>query len=75
MKTQTRYMSVDLAHGAGYGNTLTWSRDEKFHSETQPVDIQLDLATDKFLFVELMTAPSHGTHNLETGIEPAKGIQ
>ena len=76
-KTQTRYMSVDLAHGAGYGNTLTWSRDEKFHPETQPVEIQFDLDTDKFyrMFVELMTAPTHGTHNLETGIEPAKGIQ
>jgi hypothetical protein len=67
-------MSVDLAYGAGYGNTLTWSRDEKFRPDTQPVEIQFDLDTDKFyrMFVGLMMGP---THSPETGIEPAKGIQ
>src|SRR5262249_5902668 len=28
-RRDTRYMSVDLDRGAGYGNTLTWASDEK----------------------------------------------
>src|SRR5579864_3464444 len=27
-KSQTRYMGVDLDHGATYGNTLTWAQDQ-----------------------------------------------
>jgi len=59
-QTQTRYMSVDLDHGAGYGNTLTWSADDKFHPNTQFVEIQSDLNTAEFyrMFVGLMTAPT-----------------
>lgn len=76
-KTQTRWMSVDLDRGAGYGNTLTWSPDEKFHPDAQPVEIQLDLDADKFyrMFVGLMTVPTPPPPRAETGIEPAKGIQ
>ena len=56
--SETRYMSVDVDHGAGYGNTLTWASDEKVHPTTQLVQIQLDLDPAKFyqMFVALMTA-------------------
>jgi purine nucleosidase len=59
-KSEMRYMSVDLDHGAGYGNTLTWSTEEKLHPATQVVEIQDDLDAGKFyrLFVGLMTAPT-----------------
>ena len=73
-KAQARYMSVDLDHGAGYGNTLTWAVDDNSHPPTQRVEIQFDLDAAKFyrLFVGLMTAP---TPPAETGTGPAKGIQ
>ena len=59
-KSESRYMSVDLDHGAGYGNTLTWAPDDKIHPATQRVEIQVDLDTDKFYrtFVNLMTSPT-----------------
>lgn len=57
---QTRYMDVDLARGADYGNTLTWSAADKPSLEVQPVEVQLDLNTQKFydLFVSLLTTPT-----------------
>jgi inosine-uridine nucleoside N-ribohydrolase len=60
--SDTRYMSVDLGRGAGYGNTLTWASDDKFHPDTQLVEIQLDLNMERFysMFVSLMTAPAPG---------------
>jgi inosine-uridine nucleoside N-ribohydrolase len=58
-KSETRYMSVDIDRGAGYGNTLTWSIKES-HPGVQPVEIQFDLDSEKFyrMFVALMTAPT-----------------
>ena len=58
-RSETRYMSVDLDHGAGYGNTLTWSTKDSVRPAAQPVEIQFDLDTDEFyrMFVSLMTAP------------------
>jgi len=63
-KRETRYMSVDLDRGAGYGNTLTWSDKDKPAVALQPVEIQMDLDTEKFykLFVSLMTAPTPKPH-------------
>lgn len=57
-KTATRYMSVDLDHGAGYGNTLTWAANEPTPFHARPVEIQFDLDTARFyrMFVDLMTA-------------------
>jgi purine nucleosidase len=57
-KTETRYMSVDIDHGAGYGNTLTWSRDDLPKITVRPVEIHMDLDLEKFyqMFVSLMTA-------------------
>jgi purine nucleosidase len=59
-KSETRYMSVDLDRGPGYGNTLTWSEKDKPALPVRPVEIQLDLNTAKFyrMFVTLMTAPT-----------------
>jgi len=59
-KTETRYMDVDLDRGADYGNTLTWSDQDKPKVDVKPVEIQVDLDTEKFykMFVELLTAPT-----------------
>jgi len=59
-KTETRYMGVDLDRGAGYGNTLTWGAKDNLRSGAQPVEIQIDVDTEKFyrMFVGLMTAPT-----------------
>jgi purine nucleosidase len=63
-KKETRFMGVDLDHGAGYGNTLTWTDRDKPKLEAQPVEIQDDLDTERFykMFVELLTAPTPHTH-------------
>jgi inosine-uridine nucleoside N-ribohydrolase len=59
-KTETRYMSVDLDRGAGYGNTLTSGSRDALRPAAQPVEIQVDLDTEKFyrMFAALMTAPT-----------------
>ena len=59
-KSQTRYMDVDLDRGAAYGNILTWSDRDKPNVEVQPVEIQVDLDTQKFykMFVDLLSAPT-----------------
>jgi purine nucleosidase len=64
-KTETRYMTVDIDHGAGYGNTLTWDEKEKPHITLQPVEIQLDLDLEKFnqMFVGLMSTPTSASHD------------
>jgi purine nucleosidase len=57
-KSETRYLSVDIGHGAGYGNTLTWTERDKPKTAVQPVSIQVDLDDQKFneMFVSLMSA-------------------
>jgi inosine-uridine nucleoside N-ribohydrolase len=57
---EARYMSVDTGHGAGYGNTLTWSEKDPAHLRTGIVDVQFDLDTQKFyrMFTQLMTSPT-----------------
>jgi purine nucleosidase len=59
-KTETRYMSVDVDHGAGYGNTLTWVDKDNPKLGARPVEIQMDLDLLRFnkMFVELMKAPT-----------------
>lgn len=58
-KRETRYMGVDLDRGAGYGNTLTWSENDKPKLTRPSVEIQVDLDAEKFyrMFITLMTAP------------------
>jgi purine nucleosidase len=59
-KKETSYMDVDLDRGAGYGNILTWTNLDKPKVEVQPVEIQVDLDTEKFykMFVDLLSAPT-----------------
>jgi purine nucleosidase len=59
-KTETRYMSVDLDRGAGYGNTLTSGTKDALRISARPVEIQVDLDTDKFyrMFAALMMTPT-----------------
>ena len=63
-KRETRYMSVDLDRGAGYGNTLTWTEKDKPKIAFQPIEIQVDLDAEKFyrMFVNLMSAPTPTAH-------------
>lgn len=55
-KKETRFMDVDLDRGANYGNILTWNDKDKPKLEVQPVEIQVDLDTERFyrMFVELL---------------------
>jgi len=57
-KKETRFMDVNLDRGAGYGDTLTWTDRDKPARAVQPVEVQLDLDTEKFykMFVDLLTA-------------------
>ncbi|HLX82840.1 MAG TPA: nucleoside hydrolase [Terriglobales bacterium] len=59
-KKETRYMDVNLDRGAGYGDTLTWSERDKPGREVQPVEVQVDLDTERFykMFVDLLSAPT-----------------
>lgn len=54
------YMDVDVSHGPGYGDTLTWTDAMRPATDVQKVHAQMDLDLNKFTreFVELMTAPS-----------------
>jgi len=54
---ETRYMDVDIDHGADYGDTLTWTDRDKPSVQLQPVEIQVDLDKEKLykMFVALMT--------------------
>ena len=64
-KRETRFMSVDIDRGAGYGNTLTWTEKDKPKLTAQPVEIQLELDAARFydIFVNLMTAPTPAAHH------------
>jgi len=57
---ETRYLDVDLNRGAGYGNTMSWNDKDKPVLPLQPVEVQVDLDTEKFykMFVDLLTAPT-----------------
>jgi purine nucleosidase len=61
-KKETLFMDVDLDRGAGYGNTLSWTDRNKPKIEMPPVEVQDDLDLEKFytMFVNLLTAPTHG---------------
>ena len=56
----TRYLDVNLNHGAAYGDTLSWSEQDKPKIVGPAVEIQNDLNTQKFYqeFVELLSAPT-----------------
>jgi inosine-uridine nucleoside N-ribohydrolase len=57
---ETRYLDVDLSRGTNYGNTLSWSDHEKTKFVGQPIEVQVDLDTQRFYqaLVDLLTAPT-----------------
>ena len=59
-KKEMRYMDIDLDRGAGYGNVLTWTENDKPKVDVRPVEIQVDLDTERFykMFVDLLRAPT-----------------
>ncbi|MFZ1160591.1 MAG: nucleoside hydrolase [Candidatus Sulfotelmatobacter sp.] len=59
-KKEMRYLDVNLDRGAGNGDTVTWTEQEKSTPGLQPTEVQVDLDTQKFykLFVDLLTAPT-----------------
>jgi purine nucleosidase len=63
-KRESRYMSVDISHGASYGDTLTWTDKDKPMLGERIVEIQMDLDLARFnkMFVELMKAPTPKAH-------------
>ena len=63
-KKETRFMDVDLDRGAGYGNTLTWTNQDNPKLEPQPVEIQVDLDTERFykMFVDLLSTATPQKH-------------
>ena len=56
-KEKLVYMDVDLTHGPGYGDTLTWTENLKPATGVRLVHAQLDVDLARFqkLFVELMS--------------------
>jgi len=74
-KRETRYMNINLDRGAGYGDTLTWTQNDKSKLAVQPVEVQIDLDTESFyrMFVSLMSAPTPFSH-LSGFQEPARDI-
>ena len=56
----TRYLDIDLNRGAGYGDTLSWTEQDKPKTVGPPTEVQVDLDTDRFykMFVDLLTAPT-----------------
>jgi len=54
------FMDIDIDHGAGYGNTLSWAPGNNPGLGEQQVTIQEDLDLARFyrMFVDLMTRPT-----------------
>ena len=63
-KRETRFLDVDLGRGAGYGNMLTWTEKDQPKIDVHPVEIQVDVDTERFykMFVDLLTAPTPPKH-------------
>jgi purine nucleosidase len=59
-REEVRFLDVDLDHGAGYGNTLTWTDADKPEGNLEPVHIQMGLDNQKFdrEFIRLMRSPT-----------------
>jgi len=55
-----RYLDVDLNRGAGYGNTLSWTEQDKPKIVGSLAEVQVDLDRNRFyeMFVDLLTAPT-----------------
>ena len=55
---ETRYLDMNLNRGAAYGDTLSWTEQDKPKLVGPPVEIQVNLDTQKFYeeFVDLLKA-------------------
>ena len=61
-KERTYYLDVDVTHGPTYGDTLTWTAENRPKERPlQLVHVHEDVDTARFyrMFVELMKAPPH----------------
>ncbi|HXP07274.1 MAG TPA: nucleoside hydrolase, partial [Acidobacteriaceae bacterium] len=58
-KAKDVYMDVDVTHGPGYGNTLTWTDQFRPQTHLHKVHAQLDLDLPRLekVFMDLMMAP------------------
>lgn len=58
-KDEKVYMDIDISHGAGYGNTLTWLPGNQPGLGEQLVHVQTDLNLDKFngMVIEYFSRP------------------
>lgn len=56
----SRYLDVNLNRGAGYGDTLSWTEQDKPNIVGPQVEIQVDLDSKRFYqeFVDLLAAPT-----------------
>jgi len=56
-KEKLLYMDIDLSHGPGYGDTLTWTEQVKPATGVRLVHAQVDLDVPRFqkMFVDLMS--------------------
>jgi len=63
-KKVARFMSVNVDHGAAYGDTLTWTEKDNPMLGARLVEIQQDLDLARFnkMFVDLMKAPTPQAH-------------
>jgi inosine-uridine nucleoside N-ribohydrolase len=57
---ESRYLDIDLSRGAGNGQTLSWTEEDKPKIVGQTAEIQVDLDLQKFYgeFVDLLKAPT-----------------
>jgi purine nucleosidase len=57
---ETRYLDIDLSHGAAYGDTLSWMEQDRPKISGPPIEVQVDLDKEKFykMFVDLLRAPT-----------------
>jgi inosine-uridine nucleoside N-ribohydrolase len=58
-REETLYIDVDVTRGTNYGDTLSWTKENKPKFTLQPVHVSVDLDNARFnrMFVELMTGP------------------
>jgi inosine-uridine nucleoside N-ribohydrolase len=59
-KQQQLYMDINIDHGPGYGDTLTWAKGTEPGLGEQLVNVQADLDKDKFyrMVTALFSAPT-----------------
>jgi purine nucleosidase len=59
-KNEKLFLDVDLDRGAGYGDTLAWTEEDKPKFAGPVVEVQDDLDVSKFykMFVDLLSAPT-----------------